>query len=400
PTQGYLWAYGCGPGWYQGAVGIGDSEDFGTQDPKVVFTMLLGSYFGDWDSPNNFLRAPLASPTYGLVSVWAGLPNWYAHPMALGETIGYITRQTQNDNTVYNDYTNVGYVHIALMGDPTLRMHPVIPPTNLTASAGSGAVTLNWASSPDTVLGYHVYRSTTPEGPYTRITATPVTGTSYTNLGLSPGEYTYMVRAVKRETSGSGTYINLSQGVFLTVTVTAPATFDVGLVPGWNLVSFPIHPDQTAPADVLGAIEGYYDVVYTYNGCDTADPWAQYVPGAPAYANDLTAMDETQGFWIDVSTATTLQVGGAVPEASSIPLCAGWNMVGYPALTAQPPADALASLASGGCVRVYAYNPTNATDPWKMYNSCAPAYTNDLAQMEPGWGYWMYVEQAGTWSVP
>ena len=220
PTQGHLWGYGCGPGWYRGAYELGHSGEFQSKDPQVVFTMLFGSYFGDWDSPDNFLRAPLASPSYGLTSAWAGRPDWFVHPMALGETIGFVTRRTQNnDGSLYTDYSYLRYIHIALMGDPTLRMHPVVPPANLTASPGNGTVVLNWTHSSDTVLGYHVYRGPTPEGPFTRLTGAPVTGAGYTDSGLSVGDYTYVVRAVKRETSGSGTYLNLSQGIFATATV-------------------------------------------------------------------------------------------------------------------------------------------------------------------------------------
>ena len=55
---GCLWGYGrCGAGTFTSAAGIGISTDFVTQDPPVVFTLFFGSYFGDWDSPDNFLRA-------------------------------------------------------------------------------------------------------------------------------------------------------------------------------------------------------------------------------------------------------------------------------------------------------------------------------------------------------
>jgi hypothetical protein len=38
--------------------------------PNLFFTMLFGSYFGDWDSQDNFLRAPLAQ---GLTLTNAGV---------------------------------------------------------------------------------------------------------------------------------------------------------------------------------------------------------------------------------------------------------------------------------------------------------------------------------------
>ena len=83
----------------------------------------------------------------------------------MGETIGFSTRLTQNnDGLLYYPARIPRYVHIALMGDPTLRMHVVAPPSALVAATNSsGGVDLSWNASPDTVLGYHVYRA--PDAP-------------------------------------------------------------------------------------------------------------------------------------------------------------------------------------------------------------------------------------------
>jgi hypothetical protein len=80
------------------------------------------------------------------------------------------------------------------------------------ATTDSG-VTLNWVPAVDFVVGYHVYGAVAPNGPFTRLTARPVTGTSYTD-GSGAGVTAYMVRAVKLEISGSGSYYNQSQGAF------------------------------------------------------------------------------------------------------------------------------------------------------------------------------------------
>ena len=74
--------------------------NFAASDPQVVFTMFFGSYFGDWDSQNNFLRAALATTNYTLTSAWVGRPYWHFHHMALGETIGFSTRVTQNNQRI------------------------------------------------------------------------------------------------------------------------------------------------------------------------------------------------------------------------------------------------------------------------------------------------------------
>lgn len=216
----YAFAYGGGGGEYYQADGVGSTTDFANQSPRCVFYMLDGSYFGDWDTPDNLLRAALASPGNGLAAAWTGLPHWFMHHMALGETIGYSTLLAQNNRDLYKNQVNLGagQVHIALMGDPTLRLHVVAPPGNLTANAlENGAIALNWRPSPDAVYGYYVYRSDSPAGPFSRLTRSFLTTSSYTDTAAPGGAKVYMVRAVKLESSPSGTYYNPSQGIFASV---------------------------------------------------------------------------------------------------------------------------------------------------------------------------------------
>jgi len=227
PSNSYLWAYGCGGGWYQGAGGVGDTSQFAANDTKAIFTLLFGSYNGDWDVNDAFLRAPLATTTYGLTCAWAGRPHWFVHHMGIGETIGYSAKATQNNN--YGGYQENNYgtrgSHVNLMGDPTLRMHVTLPPSGLTAVETSG-VTLNWTAATETVAGYHVYRSPNATGPFTRISSNLVTGTTFNEASPPAGSLTYMVRAVKLESTPSGSYFNPSQGIFAAVTpppATAPA---------------------------------------------------------------------------------------------------------------------------------------------------------------------------------
>jgi hypothetical protein len=227
-TNDYLCAYGCGGGNYTSASNVGSTTDFVNTDTKVVFTMLFGSYFGDWDSTNNFLRAPLCTTTYGLTCLWAGRPHWYIQSMGLGFEIGYGAKLTQNNSFLYSPVNYGGRgVHVALMGDPTLRLHIVKPVTNLTGvlNGSTNDIDVAWtAPVGETVVGYHVYRSDDPAGPFTRLTTSVVTGTNYSDTSPLSGDNTYMVRTVKLESSASGTYYNASQGMFVTVAsdTTAP----------------------------------------------------------------------------------------------------------------------------------------------------------------------------------
>jgi hypothetical protein len=224
-TNAYLWAYGCGPGTYTSIGGLGATAPFNDgvttelvgRDIKAVFSILFGSWLGDWDAEDGMLRAVLATPSYGLTCAWSGRPHWFLQHMGLGEPIGFSARLTQNNGLdgLYRNQSNhgAGQIQIALMGDPSLRMHIVTPPSQVLAETNGPGVRLSWSSSADCVLGYHVYRARYPEGPYVRLTSLALESTSYL-VREGSLEDSYMVRALKRERSGSGTYLNLSQGAF------------------------------------------------------------------------------------------------------------------------------------------------------------------------------------------
>jgi hypothetical protein len=226
----WLWSYGCGGGQDTVISELGThdqyndvwSTDIVGQDAKVVFSMFFGSHFGDWTRTDNIMRSALATPTLGLTACVAGLPHWFCHHMALGEPIGYAARLTMNNTSLYQNQSNAlpRAVFINLLGDPTLRMEAVAPASGPSASASNGMPTLTWSPSPDSVIGYYVYRSQNLNGPFLRITASPVSANSYTDPGAPSGTVVYyMIRAVALVTNPSGSYFNPSQGVFIQVDV-------------------------------------------------------------------------------------------------------------------------------------------------------------------------------------
>jgi hypothetical protein len=208
----YLFAHGSGAGGWQSCAGVGTTADFAQKPVQAVFTVLFGSYFGDWDVKDGLLRAPLASDGSPLACLWSGRPHWYLQSLALGETLGYATRLTQNNRGLYQPTGAFARgVHIALMGDPTLRIHVVAPPSGLLRKPEGAGVRLSWQASPDADQGYHVYRK--DGAAWTRLSGTPVAETRF--LDPSPArEGAYMVRAVRLERGPGGTYLNASQALF------------------------------------------------------------------------------------------------------------------------------------------------------------------------------------------
>jgi hypothetical protein len=75
----------------------------------------------------------------------------------------------------------------------------------------------------------------------------------YLDSNVPPGNYTYMVRAVKLENTPSGTYNNLSQGILASITATAapaPVTLLISQAPvgarlTWNSQSGSVYHVQS-----------------------------------------------------------------------------------------------------------------------------------------------------------
>lgn len=81
------------------------------------------------------------------------------------------------------------------------RNSPVVIALSGTGIAQTAySVSLNWAPSASSVVGYNVYAGTVSGGPYTKITSSPVDATSYTDKSVQPGEtYYFVVTAVDSE---------------------------------------------------------------------------------------------------------------------------------------------------------------------------------------------------------
>lgn len=225
-NNSYLWTYMAGGGTDTSCAGSVFTSDYCfTRTLNTVFMQLYGSYFVEWAKgglpvPNNLLRAPLTNSGLPLATCWTGgSPRWYFHPMGMGETIGFTTKLSQNNTTVYDpgNNQNLGGIHMALMGDPSLRLHMVYPVSNLTISAVQNSLQLNWSASNDSnIAGYNIYRSNSISGDFIRLNTNPVTVQTFTDS--SPSLTTtnlYMVRAIKLETTPSGSYYNMSTGVFI-----------------------------------------------------------------------------------------------------------------------------------------------------------------------------------------
>lgn len=220
-SDAYLWSYGCGSGTFTSAGDLDDgtsltSTEIAAGDSKGVFTMLFGSYFGDWDITNNLMRVAIANGRT-LSCSWAGRPSWTYHTMAMGDHLGNAAKLSQDKNSGYL-WLNVGGggfvtgegVHVAQLGDPSLRMYYLTPPTAVNVTTSDVSV-ISWTASSDaTVEGYNIYRRT-PTSLWTKVNSSVVSGTTFTDETPDEAEtYEYVIKSVKTKINSSGDFYNES----------------------------------------------------------------------------------------------------------------------------------------------------------------------------------------------
>jgi hypothetical protein len=217
-NQSYLWTYASGGGTWVSADNVGTTDNFASISTGGVFNMVFGSYFGDWDVTNNFMKSIIAGGQ-GLTCVWSGIPHWYFQHMGMGDNIGYSALTTMNNQGLYSPQSGgwqgptYSRVHLGLLGDPSLRMTVVPRPSNFQAVNSGGLTSFSWTAAMGSVDGYYIY-AMEADGTLNRVSPNLISGNSYSDPAIPfVSGRKYMLRAVKLQVSNTGTYYDLSLGV-------------------------------------------------------------------------------------------------------------------------------------------------------------------------------------------
>jgi subtilisin family serine protease len=177
-----------------------------------------------------------------------------------------------------------------------------------------------------------------------------------------------------------------SDGIDLGDTKTSPSVIIGGLVQkvhlyqGWNLIStyLVINADLSS---ILAPIEGLYRSVWTYD----AESWRRYIPGNSL--SNLDTIEPGKGYWLDVVDEVVLTIAGERITDAVVSLHQGWNLVGCNSPAAQSRVHALSSIVYAS---IWTYD--SKKEIWLKYVADTPGFLNTLIQLEPGKGYWIYVE--------
>jgi hypothetical protein len=221
-----LLSAGDGPGSYTSCGGVTTSAALAAANPRVFALPLFGSYFGDHDVPNALLRVAIATK-HTLVTWWHSWPGLFPHSMALGASFGEMFNSSQsrrgpNAQLPFPEGGSggvVGKVFVNLHGDPTLRLFAVPPVSSLRGSADScGLAELSWVDGTSA--------PTDDEAPAPPTAFYEVLSEDWVLLGSpktplfqvpADASKTFRVRAVRLETTKSGTFFNPSLTRMVTV---------------------------------------------------------------------------------------------------------------------------------------------------------------------------------------
>jgi hypothetical protein len=231
---------------------------------------------------------------------------------------------------------------------------------------------------------------TNPDGTTTDLLASFVTSDSiefiWAASGLALGDYTLTVSA--DDTAGNSLTDSASD-----FTIAERADYDVALRPGWNLVSLPGAPANSAINTVVANTD--VSTVLTY---DPTVPggWSSAVrDSSGSLAGTLTDITGSTALWVYTSSFEPISVdipgisAGATQVLPSYKLAKGYNMVPVVSLDhSATTIDADNYLTGLDWSRVYGYDNTTS-----KFVSILPATTDTLTV---GQGYWVFLDEVGT----
>ncbi len=167
----------------------------------------------------------------------------------------------------------------------------------------------------------------------------------------------------------------------------------IALRAGWNLISMPVVPRNSAVASILAQLIAAKEVSIVWSYTGTPRTWKFYKPGV---ASSLTMMKDGEGYWVMMTQPDTLYVGGDVIPAATTPptypLQLGWNLVGFkpqPAIQDATVHDYLQSIIGS-----YDFNNVWIYD--NMNGNWIRASPDGSTRLKPGQAMWVLVTAPAT----
>ncbi|HQE95991.1 MAG TPA: DUF5689 domain-containing protein, partial [Candidatus Marinimicrobia bacterium] len=165
----------------------------------------------------------------------------------------------------------------------------------------------------------------------------------------------------------------------------------IGLDLGWNIVSFCVIPENPDMLNVFQNLVNNNSLIKIQN--ETGNAVEKL--GAIGWVNNIGNLSGTEGYYVKVASNQTLTIeGSGISLPFEIPLSTGWNIMGYPATSAQNALNVIQSLIDNGKLQKVQDEVGNAIE-----NLPIIGWVNNIGNFEPGKGYYIKVNSASAVTV-
>lgn len=219
--------------------------------------------------------------------------------------------------------------------------------------------------------------------------------------GLALGKHTLLVNA-KDDVANT-----MTTDLKFEFTVVVRKEHSLGLVPGWNLVSFPGDPVDTA-IDTVVSPNTAISTILTYDPADANGPWLVATRVDGSLTGTLTTIDSNHAYWVSTNTfdpiKTTLAEREFAALPPSIPLIAGWNLVPVGDLLLQTVGTELdADVYFASATWSVAYHFDASKNRWDKIvaalacdlNEATVRSSSDPGCVNIGEGWWLFTTKSG-----
>jgi len=116
-------------------------------------------------------------------------------------------------------------------------------------------------------------------------------------------------------------------------------------------------------------------------------------PNGLSFLNTLSAIELGKGYWVKTASAANVTVTGTpVPNAQTLNLTAGWNLIGYWPNTVQAPASVFATLITQNKLQFVTTFKSQA----QFFDPTGLSFLNTLSTLQKGQGYWVKLSAAAS----
>ena len=213
-------------------------------------------------------------------------------------------------------------------------------------------------------------------------------------VDMPPGNYSLTLKNGLLSNAQSENILYGMQHGDLTVNSSTTETEQlIPLISGWNIISINVWPDNP---DLLSVFQSFIDIGILRKVMDESGKAIEDYGFFGGWQNDIGNLNNSRGYKVYVTAPATLSVSGPLATLpAQVSLKAGWNIIGFPANTAQDAMAVLQPLINDGVLVKVMDESGKAIEDYGFFGG----WQNDIGNLTPGKGYKVLVTANSTLTI-